>query len=303
MYTHTHGDYSRSLRSQNNSHAQVVGEPPYVLLVSTPNCWSNDFWAQPALMSGSSASSSSSSQHGTSNTTTSRPAFVVNGIGPDKNCLLDPVQGESFMNKAKTTSSSITLHPWTERPEFSSLTNLSSSSSASPSSSVQELFHLFCECNVSGVFAEAVATAVQVAAIGCPASTSPSTTPGDTSGAAPTPASSAVPPEGGEGEQQGTAGVDCADGGGETSATNSVSSSAQTGGGGATPVYVPVLSFLLGVASTLGVVWYWNRRPGSWLGGDMSGAGPGRRRRRYRIGSTSLGEDDDDYRNHDLELT
>lgn len=136
---------------RNHAFAATVGEPPYVLLVSQPTCWEEEFWF--AL---------GEDDRG-----------FLSGLGPDKACLLREDQREAVRTKAHEYQ--LALHPWTERPEstFVETSSSSSSSVSGPSSSSSfvtmedELRYLFCDMKVPGLFTESVATAVHVAAMGC----------------------------------------------------------------------------------------------------------------------------------------
>jgi hypothetical protein len=236
-----------------------------VLLVSAPACFEDEFWFNFGDSTGGRS--------------------LVSGIGPDKMCLLDKDRGQAVMDKAQEYR--LAVHPWTSRPEYSTLSGSSTGSSEPSSSSsavklessVQELGHLFCECRATGVFAEAVATAVQVAAIGCQNwkggaasnDTAPATLPAAPPAASP-------PPEGG--------GVDC-----PSSSTSASESSSSSSAPPSSAIYVPLICFALGIAVALLAVRWCNSRRG------QSRSSSYRSRRQYRVGTT------DEYGNNDLELT
>jgi glycerophosphoryl diester phosphodiesterase len=124
----------------------VSAEPPYVLLTKHPDCWQREggegsFWFEVG----------------------ERYRAFLGGIGPEKTCLLDPVEGPAFLQRSREFD--LVLHPWTERPEASTL----SSSSLNFDTTRQETRHLLCRTQgaVRGIFSESVNEAVLVAATGC----------------------------------------------------------------------------------------------------------------------------------------
>jgi glycerophosphoryl diester phosphodiesterase len=282
----------QSFRNHYNDHqlSSQVGEPPYVLLVSAPACFSDQFWFD----------FGNSDINGVNGTGVDLRS-LVSGIGPDKLCLLDKERGQAVMDKAHQYG--LEIHPWTSRPEFSTLSgngdgssSESGSAAASASaikldSSMQELAHLFCECRAGGVFAEAVATAVQVAALGCynwkEGTDTNGTSASGEGGTAGVPATPVVPPTASPASGSGS-GVDCPSS--STSAASESSPSSSSSAPQSSSIYVPLLCFALGVAVTLIAVAWWNHRR------TQSGSSY-QSRRQYRVGTT------DEYGNHDLELT
>lgn len=109
--------------------------PPSIFLVS--NCWKSDFWTSVATFTA-----------------------TIDGIGPDKSCLLDTdyAQAQHFMDQAKSLN--LAVHPWTERLELEFV-------SSEFNDAEEELRFLFCEMRVDGIFAENVGLAKRVGAVGC----------------------------------------------------------------------------------------------------------------------------------------
>ncbi|GKY94381.1 hypothetical protein MPSEU_000404100 [Mayamaea pseudoterrestris] len=110
--------------------------PPSILLVSAPDCWADDFWFQLG-------------EHWRG---------YVDGLGPDKRCMLDDQTRQVFLEKAREFD--MVLHPWTERPETIYLAN-------GFDSILDETKHLYCMCGAQAVFSESVSTAVAAIALGC----------------------------------------------------------------------------------------------------------------------------------------
>jgi len=109
--------------------------PPSVLLLHGKQCANEELWFEISKMK-------------------------INGVGPDKSCILGVGEGEGrdFMNLA--IKHGLVVHPWTERMEVSYVDEKFINSE-------MELTQLFCKFKVNGIFAENVALAVRVGAVGC----------------------------------------------------------------------------------------------------------------------------------------
>lgn len=125
-------------QSDNATYHNVT--PPSVLLVPRNFCLQPEFWL-------------------------SISELKLDGIGPDKACLLDEVAGDEvgrggrdFMETA--LEHELVIHPWTERLEVEFVNTRFDTSQ-------DELKYLFCNLRIDGMFAENIATAKQVAAQGC----------------------------------------------------------------------------------------------------------------------------------------
>jgi glycerophosphoryl diester phosphodiesterase len=111
-------------------------EPPLIVLVSSPDCWNDEFWFQMG----------------------DTWRTFVSGIGPDKKCMLDDEGGPVFVQKAEEFG--MVLHPWTERPEADYVTPGFANAFA-------ETKHLLCSLNAQAVFSESITNAITAIAAGC----------------------------------------------------------------------------------------------------------------------------------------
>ena len=111
--------------------------PPMVLLLSYKDCNNQDMWYAIQRMN-------------------------VAAVGPDKRCLLETnVEGlgRDFVNSAKEHE--LGIHAWTERleTEFVDTDRFATAE--------EELWYLFCDLEIEGMFAENVDVAVRVGKVGC----------------------------------------------------------------------------------------------------------------------------------------
>lgn len=130
-----------SLKSLRENWPKTLGvkydypTPPSILLVSEPICWTDEFWFEMGH----------------------RRSFV-DGIGPDKNCMLDKNLGSAFVEKAREFG--MVLHPWTERPETNYLVD-------GYNTVFEETKQLLCHSGAQAVFSESITPAVTVVNMGC----------------------------------------------------------------------------------------------------------------------------------------
>ena len=120
-----------------SSQAAKWPEPPYILLTKFPLCTEDGFWFEIGK----------------------NYRDFLGGIGCEKTCLLDEVEGRAFLSKVEEFD--LQVHAWTERPEAEYL-------KPGQADVVAETQHLFCERNAGAVFSESVSTAVMVASWPCP---------------------------------------------------------------------------------------------------------------------------------------
>jgi hypothetical protein len=130
-----------------------INIPPLVLLAGKSVCHEDDFWFKVSEMG-------------------------LEGIGPDKKCLLGDTNTKQSSSKATTELEQVlvdsrsrdflrraeehelAIHPWTERLEVEFISDQFSTA-------YDELTYLFCHLNVHGMFAENVDLALRVASIPC----------------------------------------------------------------------------------------------------------------------------------------
>mmetsp|Transcript_7264 Transcript_7264/g.9662 ORF Transcript_7264/g.9662 Transcript_7264/m.9662 type:complete len:578 (+) Transcript_7264:160-1893(+) len=120
--------------------------PPLIILVSETKCFQNY-----------------ESQEADENFWFEVVEARVNGIGPDKACLLTDHAslGRDFMETARLEHR-LAVHPWTERMELSFVTPNHGFATAE-----DELMYLICVLKIDGIFAENVDLAVRVGMKGC----------------------------------------------------------------------------------------------------------------------------------------
>lgn len=114
--------------------------PPMIKLVSLKTCMDNDFWYK---------------------TITPQTYKFIQGVGPDKNCLLQKgdLEGAGFV-KQGLNKYNVVLHPWTERLETEFVSERFASAE-------EELLYMFCDLGIQGIFAENVDVGKRVAQMPC----------------------------------------------------------------------------------------------------------------------------------------
>lgn len=111
--------------------------PPNVYLVSQTNCNTSKFFK-----------------------TLHKYKDIIDGIGPDKSCILNNADNNYVKSVLNTLGSDSVVHPWTERLEIEFVNSTFTHAS-------DELKYLFCTAKIDGIFAENVDISVRVSRESC----------------------------------------------------------------------------------------------------------------------------------------